>query len=173
MVLLDLVVTWGRIGAVGFGGGPAMIPLMKAECVDGRGWWTEEQFLDAVAAGSALPGPISTKMAVASGLHEAGIVGAAIALASVVAPSALLMGALMAVLVKLRDHPAGQGALAAVKPAAIALLAWTVVDLAPGALRGGLRAGLVVAGAFVALALKVHPALVLVAAMLVGAFLFR
>lgn len=172
-MLVDLAVTWGRIGVVGFGGGPAMVPLMKAECVDGRGWWSEEQFLDALAAGSSLPGPISTKMAVASGLHEAGVAGAAVALVAVVAPSALLMGGLMAVLVRLRAHPAGQGALAAVKPAALALLAWTVIDLAPGALSGGVRAAVLAAAALGALALKVHPAIVLVGAMAVGAALFR
>ena len=55
-MLWDLFLSWLKVGAFGFGGGPGMIPLMKAECVDAQQFLTESQFLDGIAASSALPG---------------------------------------------------------------------------------------------------------------------
>ena len=172
MVLFDLALSWGRIGVVGFGGGSALVPLMKAECVDGRAWMTEEQFLDLLAAGYSLPGPISAKMSVAVGMQTAGPLGALVSIVAVMAPPALLMLGLGALLTRHRDTPAIAGAMRAVKPVVVALLAWTVLDLAPTGIQGW-KAGALAAAALTALILKVHPAIVLVAAMAMGAALLR
>ena len=172
MVLVDLALSWGRIGVVGFGGGAALVPLMKAECVDGRAWMTEEQFLDMLATGYSLPGPISAKMSVAVGLQTAGPVGAAVSLLAVMAPPALLMVGLGAVLSRHRDTPALAGAMTAVKPVVVAMLAWPVIDLAPAGIPGW-RAGALAAAALTALLLKIHPAIVLLTAMALGAALLR
>jgi chromate transport protein ChrA len=50
-------------GIVGYGGGPASIPLIHFEVVHRYGWLTVEEFGDVLALGNALPGPIATKMA--------------------------------------------------------------------------------------------------------------
>ena len=60
----------------------------------------------------------------------------------------------------------------AVQPAVIGLLAWTVVSLAPDGIRS-LSGALIAGGALAALALKVHPAVVIVAAMAIGAVFLR
>ena len=172
MILVDLAVSWGRIGIFGFGGGPALIPLMKSECVDIRGWLTEQQFLDALAAGTALPGPLAAKMSVHVGVVAGGAPGAAVAFAAVMGPPALMMLVLAAILARTKDHPATKGALVAVKPVVIALLAWTAIDLAPMGLTNWRTIVLGVA-ALAALLLKVHPALVLASAVLIGALAFR
>ena len=72
---LELLISFAKLGTVGFGGGPAMIPLVQAEVVDHRGWLTNEQFVDVLAAGNSLPGPISTKMAVYIGYQTGGALG--------------------------------------------------------------------------------------------------
>jgi len=158
---------FGRVGLLGFGGGPSMIPLMQAECV-GSGWVSEEQFLDGLALGNTLPGPIATKMAVFVGWSAAGVTGAAAAVAGVVLPSVLLMAALVLFASRWRGSPALEGALGAARPAVIGLLAFVVWELAPGAIGSG--SGVLVAlAAFIALALRVHPAIVLLGAMALGA----
>jgi chromate transporter len=172
MVLLDLALSWGRIGVVGFGGGSAMVPLMKAECVDGRAWLSEERFLDLLATGYSLPGPIAAKMSVAVGFEAGGLLGALVAFLAVMAPAALLMLGVGALLTRHRDTPAVAGAMRAVKPVVVALLAWTAIDLAPAGIQGW-KAGALAAAALAALLLKVHPALVIVAAMVLGAALLR
>ena len=163
---------WGRVGLVGFGGGPAMIPLMQAECVETNGWVTEEQFLDALAASSALPGPIAAKMSIFVGLEVAGILGAMVAFLGVMLPAVLLMSMLAGVILRYRDAPAVSGAMKAVQPVVIGMLAWTVISLAPTGIRNG--SGALLAGAaLAALVLKVHPALVIVGAMTIGALFLR
>jgi chromate transporter len=62
--LAEIAHEWGRIGCIGFGGPPAHIVLLRALCVDRRGWLTEEQFERAMAATNLLPGPASTQLAI-------------------------------------------------------------------------------------------------------------
>jgi len=170
--LVDLAVSWGRVGLVGFGGGPAMIPLMKAECIDLRGWLDDDQFLEAIALCYTLPGPISAKMSIHVGLQVAGWAGAAVAFASVMAPSGVLMVALASLYLRFREHPSVHGAMAAVKPVALGLLVWTVIGLAPEGVKSW-RTAVIAAASIAALYLKVHPALVIVAAMVGGAVFLR
>ncbi len=171
MIHWQLFVAFARVGVLGFGGGPSMLPLLQAECV-GAGWVTDEQFLEGLAAGNALPGPIATKMAVYVGWHEAGPSGALVAMTGVVLPSALLMALLGALLVRYRDHWAVAAALRAVKPAIVGLLAFVAWDLAPAGIRGGGTA-LVAVAAFAALVLKVHPGWVIGGAVVTGLVAFR
>jgi chromate transporter len=149
-----------------------MIPLMKAECVEGRSWLTDDQFLDALAMSGTLPGPISAKMSLYVGLKVGGPLGALVAFTAVMAPSMLLMGVLASVYMRTKDHPAVQGAMAAVQPVVVGMLAWTVVELAPGGIRGWSGAALAL-GAVVALWMEVHPALVILGALGLGAVALR
>lgn len=170
--LLDIALGWGRVGLFGFGGGPGMIPLMQAECVDAKAWVTDEQFIDALAAASALPGPIAVKMSIMVGAQTAGVPGAIAAFIGVVVPSVTLMSLLAGILLQYRQAPLVSGAMRAVQPVVIGLLAWTVISLAPDGIRS-LSGAFLAAGALVALMLKVHPAVVIVVAMGLGAAFLR
>ena len=72
MVAVDLLLGFGRVGLFGFGGGQAMIPLMEQECVQQAEWMNSEEFIDALAMGNALPGPIAIKMAAMVGWKVGG-----------------------------------------------------------------------------------------------------
>lgn len=56
--LLQLVLSCLRVGTFVFGGGPALVPLMRADVVVRHGWLTSDQFADAVALGQVTPGPL-------------------------------------------------------------------------------------------------------------------
>lgn len=148
-----------------------MIPLMQAECV-GAGWISEAEFLEGLALGNALPGPIATKMALFVGWQTAGVSGAFAAILGVLLPSLAMMTVLMAVVVRYKEHPAMVGVLKGIKPAVIGMLAFVVWDLAPTGITGVGTAMLALV-AFGALVLKVHPATVMVAAMCLGAVVWR
>ncbi len=60
----EIVLEWGRIGCIGFGGPPAHVALFRELCVTRRGWLTGEQFERAIAATNLLPGPASTQLAI-------------------------------------------------------------------------------------------------------------
>jgi chromate transporter len=160
-----------RIGLFAYGGGPSMIPLMKEECLR-YGFVTEEQFLEGLATGNALPGPITTKMALYVGWHDAGVLGALGATIGLLLPSTLLMAGLTGVLVRYRGHPWVAASLEGAKPAIVGMLFFTAWDLAPAGVRD-VAAGVVAIAAFAALYFRVHPAFVIVAAMALGVLLSR
>ena len=83
-----------KVGALSYGGGFVIIPLMQADAVDQYGWMTDGQFLNAVALGQITPGPVVHTIAVV-GYAAAGVGGALLAAAVAFAPSFsfILLGA--------------------------------------------------------------------------------
>ena len=67
---------WGRLGCIGFGGPPTHIALLRQLCVARRGWLSEREFEDAIAACNLLPGPASTQLAIFCAWRVRGAVGA-------------------------------------------------------------------------------------------------
>ena len=173
--VLELFWAFARVGLLGFGGGPAMIPLIQVEVVDLRSWLTPGEFLDAFAFGNALPGPIATKMAGYTGFQVAGWAGAAAALAGVTAPTIVAMVLLFALYRRYQDRDVVQRFLYGVRPVVVALLALVVWDFLPTAMQpSDLRWGTwplwPLAGVTLLLSLRtrVHPALLIVAGGAVG-----
>lgn len=168
-------VTFTRCGIFGFGGGPSMIPLMQHEVVAGRGWLTDAEFVDLLAMGNALPGPITTKLAAVIGWRHAGAFGAAAGLVGMVVPTALLMMVIAAFVATYKDSPRARGALLAARPAVVALLAWTAIDVGRGVTRTMHTSGLlwfaaILIASLALLLYDVHPAIVIVLAAVLGAF---
>jgi chromate transporter len=129
--LATVVLEWGRIGCVGFGGPPAHIALLRELCVERRRWMSDDEFEDAIAATNLLPGPSSTQLAIYCAWRLNGLAGALIGGLCFIVPGLVAILALAALF--LADDPpdwvlgAGAGAGAAV--AAVALRA--ARDLAP------------------------------------------
>jgi chromate transporter len=126
---------WGRIGCIGFGGPPAHIALLRELTVERRGWMSDHDFEDAIAAMNLLPGPASTQMAIYCAWRLRGVAGALVGGLAFIVPGLVLILALAALF--LASSPptwvlgAGAGAGAAV--AAVALQA--AAGLAPGSWR--------------------------------------
>jgi chromate transporter len=166
-VTLDLMLSFAKVGLLAWGGGPAMMPLLQDEVLS-KGWMTEAEFTDALAAGYALPGPISTKLALYVGYAEAGWLGALASVVGVILPSGLLILGLLALGNSFRDHPRVQGMMAAVRPVVLAMLVMMVVDLVPGAITE-VRGVIIAVIALLLLAFRVQPAAVIAAGALLGA----
>ena len=75
-----------KVGALAYGGGFVIVPLMQGDAVDRYGWMTDGQFLNAVALGQVTPGPVTHTVA-AVGYSAAGVGGALFAAAIAFAPS--------------------------------------------------------------------------------------
>lgn len=176
--VLDLFVSFARVTLFGFGGGPSMIPLVRAEVVEGRGWLTPEVFLDAFAFGSALPGPIVTKLAFFIGHHVAGWPGAAAALLGASLPTLLLMLVVIGLLTRAKDNEALTAAIGGIRPIVVALLLLVAWDFAPAALGAGagaegpaflpLRWLVAVVSLVATLKFKLHPVVLIVLGAAVG-----
>jgi chromate transporter len=79
-----------KVGALSYGGGFVIVPLMQADAVDRHGWMTGAEFLNAVALGQATPGPVVRTVAVV-GYAAAGVGGALLAAFVAFAPSFALV----------------------------------------------------------------------------------
>lgn len=99
---LHLFATFCKIGATTFGGGYAMLPIIKREVVAGHGWLDDEEFLDVLAVAQSLPGAVAVNTAIFIGQTSIQNLAAA-----AIAASALLL------LLKTRLHPIMVLALAA------------------------------------------------------------
>src|SRR5699024_587165 len=88
---------------LGYGGGPATIPLLEDEVVGRYEWFTTQEYSEMVALGNGLPGPIATKLAAYIGYEQGGILGAFVGLFGSVAPSMVLMLILLGILLKYKN----------------------------------------------------------------------
>lgn len=158
-------------GIIGYGGGPASIPLIEYEVVHRYGWLTVEEFGEVLALGNAMPGPIATKMAGYIGFEQGGIVGAAVGVFAVVAPSLILMIALLSLLMRFKHSPKVKAMTSMVRPTIAVLLGLMTYRFFESSYSqvGMIQTGALVIIAYVLLEkVKVHPAYVIAGALLYG-----
>lgn len=86
-----------RLGTIGWGGPIAVIGYMQRDLVDQRRWISKEDFLDGVALGQTLPGPLAAQVAVWVGYLRRGAIGALAVAIAFILPSALMVGAVAVV----------------------------------------------------------------------------
>ncbi|WP_083001639.1 chromate transporter [Halomonas sp. GT] len=158
-----------RVGIFGFGGGPAMIPLVRAEVVTRHKWLTDEEFADVLAIGNTLPGPIATKMPGYIGYRVAGISGCVAAVIAIVLPMIVAMIIMLGIFSRYRDVTWIRGMGQAVIPVVMVMmgqLAWDFFDKSQAAL-GWIASALmgVIAGGLIYW-LGVHPGWVIGAILL-------
>lgn len=120
-----------KVGALSYGGGFVIIPLMQADAVDVHEWLTHAQFLSAVALGQVTPGPV-TNTVVAVGWAAAGVPGAVVAGIFAFAPSVLVVGLAGHHFERIRRSAAAQAFLGGSGPAAIGAILGSAVPLAMG-----------------------------------------
>ncbi|SDI42647.1 chromate transporter [Natribacillus halophilus] len=172
MVYWHLFVAFFIPGIVGYGGGPASIPLIEHEVVNRYGWMGTQEFGEVLALGNALPGPIATKMAGFIGFEVAGVPGALVAIFATVAPSLAAMLLLMKLLLKYKDHPRVQQMTSFIRaPIAVLLgvLAFQFFFMSWD--DSGVVHTVVLVGTSLLLLekFKVHPAIVIAGALVYGA----
>jgi chromate transporter len=160
-------------GILGYGGGPASIPLVENEVVDRYGWMNVNEFSEVLALGNALPGPIATKMAGYIGYQQGGVLGSLVGIFATVAPSLILMIVLLGFLYKYKDSPKVKRMTTFIRPTIAVLLGMMAFSFFFTSYQdtGIWQSLFLVVISFLLLEkVKVHPALVIVGAMGYGAF---
>jgi chromate transporter len=120
-LLLTLSTIFLRIGAITFGGGFVMIPLIEAEVVESHHWLTHQEFVDATALGQVTPGPVLIT-ATFIGYRVAGTLGALVATVSIFLPSFLMTVIAGSSLARFHTNKIVQSFLKGVTPAVVGLL---------------------------------------------------
>ncbi|WLR61464.1 chromate transporter [Guptibacillus hwajinpoensis] len=172
MIYWDIFVAFFIPGIVGYGGGPASIPLVENEVVGRFGWMSVNEFSEMLAIANALPGPIATKMAGYIGFQQGGVLGAFVGVFATVAPSLVLMIVLLSLLNRFKNSPKVKKMTALIRPTIAILLGVMAYQFFASSYEG---AGLVqtiflIVASFVLMEkMKVHPAFVIVGALAYGA----
>ena len=96
--MLDLFLTFARIGIVTFGGGYAMLPILQREIVENKKWGTDEELADYYAISQCTPGVIAVNVATFIGRKQRGVVGGVVATLGVVFPSLVIIALLAGVI---------------------------------------------------------------------------
>ena len=124
--LLDRASAYFQTGALVFGGGHVVLPLLEQQTVV-TGWVTQSQFLAGYSAAQAVPGPLFTFASFLGGV-DGGVGGAVLATVAIFAPSALLMTAGLHFWGRWRRSPVLRAAFTAVNAAVVGLLGAALWD---------------------------------------------
>ncbi len=174
MIYWELFLAFFVPNILGYGGGPAIIPLIEAEVVGRYGWMTAQTFAETLALGNALPSPIATKMAGYVGYEVAGIGGAFVAVSATVIPSLLLMLGALGLLYRHRDSPRVKRMSQWVRPVIAMMMAWLTLGFLLESVNSSGPIHTIIIGVVAAIALirfKTHPAFVVMAALVYGGFI--
>ncbi len=90
-ILIDLFLTFARIGLFTFGGGYAMISLIENDCVEKKKWITHDEMMDVTVIAESTPGPIAINCATYVGYKKGRLPGAIIATLGMVLPSFIII----------------------------------------------------------------------------------
>lgn len=130
MIYLQVFYEFFKIGLFSFGGGYAMLTMIYSTVVEKHSWLTAGEFTDIIAVSQITPGPIAVNSATYIGYKVTGtIFGSAFATLGVVLPAVMVMGILIAFIVKNRDSKYVDWALKGVRPVAVGLVLSAAISL--------------------------------------------
>ena len=101
--MLELFLTFAKVGVMTFGGGYAMLPILQREVVENKGWATEEELADYFAIGQCTPGVIAVNTATFIGRKKDGVPGGIVATLGVVFPSLVIISLLAGVITRFSE----------------------------------------------------------------------
>lgn len=133
--LANIFTTFFKVGATTFGGGYAMLPVIKREVVERLRWLTDDEFVDALAVAQSSPGAVAINISVFIGCKLRRYPGAFAALLGSVLPSFLVILAIAAFFARYTESPFVIAAFTGIRPAIAALIAAAVLKLGKPALK--------------------------------------
>lgn len=178
---IALFIAFFKIGLFGFGGGYAMLPMIKNEVVDINNWISLSDFTDIIAISQTTPGPISFNSATYIGYTAVsdlgysagfGVLGSVICTLAVSLPSLIIMTIICAFFFKLKDNPLMKASLQVLKPAIIGLIAAAALMLMNGQNFIDYKSWLIFLAMLVASVKKVDPILLIALSGVVGLILY-
>ena len=136
--LIDMFLTFARIGGLTFGGGYAMLPMLQREVVEKRGWATEEELMDYYAIGQCTPGVIAVNVSTFIGHKLRGLPGAIVASLGFISPSILIITLIAAFLESFASNVYVAHALAGIRVCVCVLILNSVLALGKKAIKNKL-----------------------------------
>ena len=166
--LLDLYFTFFKLGAVTFGGGYAMLPILQREVVEKKHWATDEELMDYYAIGQCTPGIIAVNTATFIGQKYRGIPGGILTTLGIVSPSIIIISIIAAVINNFADLVWVQNAFGGIRVCVCVLIFNAVTKLWKKSVKD--KAGVVICLAvfLASVVLKASPVLLVLLAGITG-----
>ena len=120
--MLEVFVTFFKLGLFTIGGGVAMIPILSNVMVKDKKWFTEDEMIDIIAICQGLPGVIAINMATYVGFKKRGLIGSFVATFGVILPSFVIIVIIARGMNFIDGNPYVQGALGGLRVAALGLI---------------------------------------------------
>lgn len=169
--MISLIIGFFIANLLGYGGGPASIPLLYREIVTNYAWSTPTDFSNIIALGNALPGPIATKIAAYVGYDVAGVLGLIFALAATIVPSLIALIFLLKLLQRYKGSLVVKGIGLLVQPVIAMLMLVLTWQMSQQSINGIGWLHTIVISIISLWALrfkKIHPAFVVLGAFIYG-----
>ncbi len=167
-LLLEMFITFAKVGVMTFGGGYAMLPILQREVVEKKGWATEEELMDYFAIGQCTPGVIAVNTATFIGQKKKGVIGGIFTTLGVVFPSLIIISLLAGVIAAFSHIEIVQNALAGVRVCVCVLILNAVVKLFKKAVVDKWTTGIFIVVALGSLFLPISPVIFVILAALTG-----
>ncbi len=129
----ELFITFFKIGAFTFGGGYAMIPIMRNEVVNKKKWMEDAVFMDMLAIAQSMPGPIALNTALFVGNKRNGFKGSLFSGLGVILPSFIVILLIAIVFTQFKDNPVIERIFKGIRPAVVALIAAPLIGMGKSA----------------------------------------
>ena len=166
--LWSIFVSFFKIGAFTFGGGWAMVPLIRKELVDRQGWLEDSEFVDILAIAQSGPGPIAINTSVLCGNKMRGFPGAIVATLGSSLPSFLVILVIANFFLKVKESTAVQAVFKGMRPAIFGLLISAVWQVGKKSITGARDIAFAAVGAGLLLFLDINPIFVVLLAAISG-----
>ena len=167
-ILLDLFLTFAKVGVMTFGGGYAMLPILQREVVENKGWATEEELMDYFAIGQCTPGIIAVNTATFIGQKYKGTLGAIATTIGVVFPSIVIISLLATVIEAFSHLVWVQNAFGGIRVCVCVLILNSVLALGKKAIKNPLSWVIFLVSAFLAAFTQVPTVAIILGAGVVG-----
>lgn len=170
-ILWELFWTFAKMGALTFGGGVAMLPILQREVVENKRWATEEELTDYYAIGQCTPGIIAVNTATFIGQKCAGVTGGILATFGVVFPSLVIISVLAGLITNFAHLAWVRSAFAGIQVCVCVLIFNAVLKLMKKSVVDGRTAGIFIAVLAGGVLLNLSPVWFVVAAAFAGVLL--
>lgn len=157
-----------RIGALTFGGGYSMLPMVQKEAIERKGWITEEEMLDYYAVAQSLPGVIAVNTALFIGNKIKGWRGGLAAALGVVTPSLIIIMLIAAFLTNFIEEPIVQRAFFGIRVVVCALITQAIIKMWKSAVKDWFGIAVFAAALLLALFTSVPIVVLVLAAVAAG-----
>lgn len=167
-LLIQIFISFLKIGAFSFGGGYAMLPLIEREIVNNHNWITYKEFVDIVGISQMTPGPIAINSATFVGFKVSGVLGSIIGTLGVVTFSFILVSIANRFILKFKQSYIMKASLEGMRPALIGLILSVFISLGRESYKDikSVVIGIIILGLL--LTSKLHPILIIVISGILG-----